>query len=72
MQQHPHLKLKPFKIRHCTTCFGLLGHHQVLKGITLTSFRNINMKTPIVVARKAEQFPPNFNTRNDGRVGRNM
>jgi hypothetical protein len=22
------LKLNPFKIRHCTICFGLFGHHQ--------------------------------------------
>jgi hypothetical protein len=31
-------------------------------GTTLTSFRNlINTKTPITVARKAQQFPLNFN-----------
>jgi hypothetical protein len=28
MQQYQDLKLNPFKIRHCTTYFGLLGHHQ--------------------------------------------
>jgi hypothetical protein len=28
MQQYQDLELNPFKIRHCTTCFGLLGHHQ--------------------------------------------
>jgi hypothetical protein len=29
MQQYQDLKLNPFNIRHCTSCFGLLGHHQV-------------------------------------------
>jgi hypothetical protein len=29
VQQHQDLKLNPFKIRHCSTCFGLLAHHQV-------------------------------------------
>jgi hypothetical protein len=29
MQQYQDLKSSPFQIRHCTTCFGLLGHHQV-------------------------------------------
>jgi hypothetical protein len=41
--------------------------------ITLTSFRNtVNTKIiPIAVARKEQQFPPNFNAPDDGRVGRN-
>jgi hypothetical protein len=29
MQQYQDLNFNSFKIRHCTTCFGLLGHHQV-------------------------------------------
>jgi hypothetical protein len=29
MQQCQDFRLNPFKICHCTTCFGLLGHHQV-------------------------------------------
>jgi hypothetical protein len=29
MQQYQVLKLNPFTIRHCTTCFDPLGHHQV-------------------------------------------
>jgi hypothetical protein len=29
MQQYQDFKWNPFKIRHCTTCFGLPGHHQV-------------------------------------------
>jgi hypothetical protein len=39
----------------------------------LSSFRNtVNTKTRIAVARKAQQFPPNFNAPDDCQVGRNM
>jgi hypothetical protein len=29
MQQYQDLKLNAPKIRHCTTCLGLLGHHEL-------------------------------------------
>jgi hypothetical protein len=51
MQQYQDLKFNPFKIRNCTTCFGLLGHHKVrgnccafhataIRGFVFTLFLN--------------------------------
>jgi hypothetical protein len=30
------------------------------------------MKTPIAVAQKAQQSPPNFNAPDDGQIGQNL